>query len=134
MYGPQPGFVNPYAQNITLAVTRSITPSLTVDLRYIGTLGRRQLNAAFQINQPNFRFNGLKDAFDAARAGNDGSPALKVLEDMFKGINIAGAGFGPVGSVFNGVVQTAGMHLRATTQGGINSNLANGNYSALAAT
>ena len=83
-----------------------------MDLRYIGTLGRKQWNAAFQINQPNFLLNGLKEAFDAARAGNDSSPALQVLENMFKGINIAGAGFGPVGTVFNGVLQTAGMHLR----------------------
>src|SRR6185295_15099213 len=101
MYVPQPGFVNPYVQNITLSVARSLTSNLTLDLRYIGTLGRKQLNAAFQINQPNFLFNGLKDAFDAARSGNDSSPALQVLENMFKGINIAGAGFGPVGSVFN---------------------------------
>src|SRR5207237_9074194 len=88
MYVPQPNFVNPYAQNITLSVTRSINPKLTVDMRYIGTLGRKQLNAAFQINQPNFLYNGLKEAFDAARAGNDGSPALQVLENMFKGANL----------------------------------------------
>src|SRR5262249_54011409 len=115
MYVPQPNWTNPYAQNITLAVTRSITPNLTVDLRYIGTLGRKQLNAAFQINQPNFRTNGLKDAFDAARAGDDSSPALKVLDDMFRGINIAGGtGSGAVGSTVNGVLQTAAMHLRAS--------------------
>src|SRR5437868_5095229 len=138
VYNPQPGLVNPYAQNLTLSVTRSVTSKLTVDLRYIGTLGRRQLNAAFQINQPNFRTNGLKEAFDAARAGNDSSPALKVLEDMFKGINLAGTGFGPVGTVFNGVLQTAGMHLRASTgttsgvTGNLQSNLANGNYAGVA--
>src|SRR5439155_14942232 len=92
----------------------------------------------FQIKQPNFRTNGLKEAFDAARAGNDSSPALKVLEDMFKGINIAGTGFGPVGTVFNGVLQTAGMHLRASTgttasvTGNLQSNLANGNYAGVA--
>jgi hypothetical protein len=139
MYVPQPGFVNPYVQNITLSVARSLTSNLTLDLRYIGTLGRKQLNAAFQINQPNFRTNGLKDAFDAARAGNDGSPALKVLEDMFKGINVAGTNFGPVGSVFGGALQTAGMHLRASqattsgVTGNLQSNLANGNYAAVAA-
>src|SRR5207244_10237525 len=58
--------------------------------------------------------------------------------DMFKGINIAGTGFGPVGSVFNGVLQTAGMHLRASTgttagvTGNLQSNLANGNYAGVA--
>ncbi|MBI2149040.1 MAG: carboxypeptidase regulatory-like domain-containing protein, partial [Acidobacteria bacterium] len=53
VYNPQPGLVNPYAQNVTLSVTRSVTSNLAVDLRYIGTLGRKQWNAAFQINQPN---------------------------------------------------------------------------------
>jgi len=133
VYNPQPNLRNPYAQNLTLSLTRSISSNLSVDLRYIGTLGRKQWNAAFQINQPNFLTNGLKEAFDAARAGNDSSPALQVLEQMFSGINIAGAGFGPVGTVFNGTLQTAGLHMRGTTTGGINSNLANGNYSAVAA-
>ncbi len=49
---------------------------------------------------------------------------------MFRGMNIAGAGFGPVGSPFGGVLQTAGMHLRANTT--LRGNLANGNYTALA--
>ena len=133
IYNPQPDLRNPYAQNITMSVTRLLSSKFTVDMRYVGTLGRKQWNAAFQINQPNFLYNGLKEAFDAARAGNDSSPALQVMEDMLKGVNIAGAGFGPVGSTpAGGVLQTAGMHLRAaaTTQ----ANLANGNYSALAAT
>ncbi len=139
VYNPAPNLRNPYAQNLTLSLTRSVSSNLTVDLRYIGTLGRKQWNAAFQINQPNFLFNGLNEAFDAARAGNDSSPALQVLENMFRGINIAGAGFGPVGSTFNGVLQTAGMHLRASTAtaqgilGGLQTHLANGNYANAAA-
>jgi hypothetical protein len=123
---------NPYAQDITLTVTRSITPNLTLDVRYIGTLGRRQWNVAFDTNVPNFLYNGLKEAFDAARAGNDSSPALQVLEQMFNGINIAGNGYGPVSTTVNGVLQTAGMHLRASPS--FQSSLANGNYLQLAAT
>ena len=133
IYIPDPGDQTPYAQNLTLSVTRSIRSNLTLDVRYIGTLSRKQWDPVVNINQPNFLYNGLRDAFDAARAGNDSSPALKVLEDMFKGINVAGttAGFGPVGSTVNGVLQTAGMHLRQNTA--LRQNLANGNYSALAA-
>src|SRR5207253_11403541 len=118
--------------NVTLSVTRSLKSNLTVDVRYIGTLSRKQWDPVVNINQPNFLYNGLGAAFDAARAGNDSSPALKVLEDMFRGINVAGAGFGPVGSTFNGVLQTAGMHLRASSS--FQTNLANGNYAALAGT
>ncbi len=137
IYAPQPGLVNPYAQDVTLSVTRSITQNVTVDLRYIGTLGRKQWNAAFQLNSPNFLTNGLKDAFDAARAGDDSNPSLQLLERMFKGINIAGAG--AVGSTVNGVLQTAGAQLRASTAtatgvtGNLQSNLANGNYANVAA-
>ena len=133
IYIPSATVRNPYAENITLSVTRSITSSLTLDVRYIGTLGRRQWNVAFDTNVPNFLYNGLKEAFDAARVGDDSNPSLKVLEDMFKGINIAGcAGCGPVGSVQNGVLQTAGMHLRASPS--FQSNLANGNYFGVATT
>ena len=131
IYIPDPGLSTPYAQNLTLSVTRSVSSNLTVDLRYIGTLSRKQWDPVVNINQPNFLYNGLKEAFDAARAGNDSSPALQVLEDMFRGMNIAGTGFGPVGSPFGGVLQTAGMHLRANTT--LRDNLANGNYTALAA-
>lgn len=139
IYIPSVSVRNPYAENITLAVTRSITSNLTLDVRYIGTLGRRQWNVAFDTNVPNFLYNGLKDAFDAARAGNDSSPSLQILEQMFKGINIAGSGCsgtgtacGPVGTSVNGVLQTAGMHLRASSS--FQTNLANGNYFQLATT
>lgn len=140
IYVPQANLRNPYAENLTLSVTRSITNNLTLDVRYIGTLGRRQWNTNFQINQPNFLFNGLKAAFDAARVGNDSSPDLQVLERMFKGVNIAGTGFGPVGSTVNGVLQTAGAELRASTAtsgnvtgSNLQQNLANGNYENVAA-
>ena len=115
VYNPQANLRNPYAENVTLSVTRSLTNNLTLDVRYIGTLGRRQWNSNFQINQPNFLFNGLKEAFDAARAGNDGSPALQVLENMFKGINIAGAGFGPVGRCSTAFSRPPVPSLRAST-------------------
>src|SRR5262249_9689300 len=86
---------------------------------------------AFDTNVPNFLYNGLKEAFDAARVGDDNNPSLQVLEQMFKGVNIAGCtGCGPVGTVQNGVLQTAGMHLRASSA--FQSKLANGTYFGLA--
>jgi Carboxypeptidase regulatory-like domain len=141
VYNPQANLRNPYTENMTLSVTRSLSNNLTLDVRYIGTLGRRQWNSNFQINQPNFLYNGLKEAFDAARAGNDSSPALQVLETMFAGINlVGGTGSGPVGTSPNGVLQTAGAQLRASTATSVNvtgsnlqQNLANGNYENVAA-
>ena len=127
IYVPDPNLVTPYAQNLTLSVTRSVGSKVSVDLRYVGTLGRKQRSAANNINVPNFRSNGLKEAFDAVRRGDESA----LLNPIFNGINIAGAGFGPVGTPFSGVQQTAGMHMRQSTT--FNSNLANGNYMALAA-
>jgi hypothetical protein len=122
-----PHFVSPYIQNMTLSVTRNLSRNLTLDVRYIGTLTRKNLNTV-NLNVSNFTTNGLKEAFDAARAGGDSA----LLDQMFNGINIAGAGFGPVGTTVNGVRQTGAMHLRAATQQSMRNSLANGNYEALA--
>jgi hypothetical protein len=97
-----------------------------VDLRYLGTLGRKQWNVQLQTNQSNFLYNGLKEAFDAARSGGESV----LLNNIFNGINIAGNGFGPVGTSLNGVQQTGALHLRQDTR--FRSNLANGNDQALA--
>jgi hypothetical protein len=121
VYNPQRGVVTPYTQNLTLSLTRSVTKSVTLDLRYVGTLARKQWNPVLNINIPNFLYNGLKDAFDAARAGGESA----LLDQIFKGINL---GAGTVGS--NGFTGAAAV--RADSR--FNSNLANGNYSAMAAT
>jgi hypothetical protein len=121
IYQPGSGLVTPYTQNLTFGVTRSLSSNLTMDLRYVGTLARKQNNnSGFNINVPNFLYNGLKEAFDAARAGGE-SP---LLNQIFNGINL---GAGTVGPNFTGAAA-----LRADSR--FNSNLANGNYMAMAAT
>jgi hypothetical protein len=134
-----PNYVAPSIQNLTLSVTRNVTSKVTLDLRYIGTLSRK-LWSNVDLNAPNFLYNGLKEAFDAARRGGES----QLLDDMFAGLNIAGTGCatatgtatpcGPVGSTTSGVFQTGAMHLRAAAASNIRTNLANGNYSALAST
>jgi hypothetical protein len=128
VYIPQPNLVNPYVQNLTLSITRSLGSNMALDLRAVSTLGRKQWNVQFQTNNPNFLTNGLKEAFDAVRSGGES----ELLNNMFKGINIAGTGYGPVGGVTGDVQQTAALHLRNDTR--FRSNLANGNYQALATT
>jgi len=131
LYVPDPALVVPYAQNLTLAVTRSITPNLTLDLRYVGTLARKQRSAQNDINIPNFLTNGLKEAFDAVRAGGES----QLLTDMLTGMNIGGSGFSAIGS---SPTQTAGIQMRGSAltatgvTGTLQSNLANGNYAAVA--
>ncbi len=123
-----PNLTTPYVQNLTLNQTRNVGRKLTLDGRYIGTLSRK-LYGSVNLNSPNFLFNGLKEAFDAARAGGE-SP---LLDKMFNGINIVGgAGTGPVGTTVGGVPQTGAGQLRVATASLLKNNLANGNYVALA--
>jgi len=118
--GFDPNYTTPYVQNLTLAVTRNIGQRVTVDTRYIGTLSRK-LYDSLNLNSPNFLYNGLKEAFDAARAGGESA----LLDQMFRGVNIVGAG----GAGLSGAEQ-----LRRATASSIRNNLANGNYFALANT
>jgi len=123
-----PNFATPYIQNVTLSVTRTLGSKFTLDVRYIGTLSRK-LPGNMDLNSVNFKNNGLKEAFDKIRRGDD-TPGI--LDQMFAGLNIAGSGFGPVGTVLNNVPQTAGLHMRSSPT--FSGNLANGNYLQLATT
>jgi hypothetical protein len=131
-----PNYLTPYTQNLTLALTRNVTQSLTLDVRYIGTLSRKLLGTV-DINSPNFLNNGLLEAFNSVRNGGES----RLLDDMLNGINLAGFGYGPIGTTVNGVPQTAALHMRAPAfvwapQIGdfstVQDSLANGNYVALA--
>jgi hypothetical protein len=87
IYQPGSGLVTPYTQNLTLSLTRSLHSNLTLDLRYVGTLSRKQNNnSGFNINVPNFLYNGLKEAFDAARAWRRVAAAgSHIQRDQFRG-------------------------------------------------
>jgi hypothetical protein len=59
---------NPYIQSLNLSVTRNIGSNLTVDVRYIASLSRKQISGT-NLNQPNYINNGLFAEFDRARNG-----------------------------------------------------------------
>ncbi len=59
-----PNYVSPYVQNLTLSVTRSVRRNITVDLRYVGTLARKQFGS-LNLNTRNFLYNGLIDEFNS---------------------------------------------------------------------
>jgi hypothetical protein len=132
-------YVTPYVQNLTMAVTRNVSRKVTVDVRYVGTMSRKTYGT-LDVNSSNFLYNGLKEAFDAARYGGESA----LLDQMFNGIQVATTGCvapsgatvtcGPVGSTTGGVSQTGAMHLRAATASNLRNNLADGNYLALANT
>jgi hypothetical protein len=72
-----PNVKNPYIQSLTLSVTRNLGNNVTVDVRYIGTLSRKQIGN-FTLDSVNFINNGLLAAFDIARAGGE-SPLLNQM-------------------------------------------------------
>ena len=113
-------FEAPYIHNLTLSLTRNIRNNLTLDLKYIGTMSRKN-TSSFDINTPNFLTNGLLEAFNAARYGDDTNPATALLDRIFA----------PVRGTTSGV-----KYLRTSTRtvGGVQLRrmLANGNYSGLA--
>lgn len=111
-------FRTPYIQNLTLAVTRNIGNSFTVDVRYVGTLTRKNTNT-FNINTPNFVTNGLLEAFDAARYGDDASPAAQLLDQIFAPVRGSKSGAAYLRASMRGTPQVRNM-------------LANGNYQGLA--
>ncbi len=128
MYDPE--LQTPYIQNLTLSVTRNIGSNLTVDLRYIGTLSRKQ-RSTINLNSANFIDNGLKELFDCARTGCTDTALNAELDRMFWGVSLNDPlwGYGPVGTThpYFGY-QSGAAHLRGFQ--GVN--LANADYAAVA--
>jgi|KBSSwiStaDraftv2_1062776.scaffolds.fasta_scaffold02314_6 hypothetical protein len=126
-----PEYTSPYVQNLTLSVTRAVRKNITVDLRYIGTLSKKQYTS-INLNSSNFLYNGLLQELNSIRTGGE-SP---LLDAMMSGINIcatgcaAGVTYGAIGTSVGGVQQTAAQQMRSNST--FQANLANGNYSAVA--
>jgi Carboxypeptidase regulatory-like domain len=111
-------YLSPYVQNFTFSVTRNLRRNLTLDVRYVGTVARKLFVEA-PINQPNFLYNGLKEAFDLARSGQEST----LLNDLTTSVNAA---FGGSGSAW--------LRAQATGAGSANmaNSLARGDYANLA--
>jgi hypothetical protein len=120
-----PDYKLPYVMNANLSVTRQLRRNMTLDVRYIGSFQRRR-DITFDLNTFNVFYNEeLFQALLDTRAGKD--PLL--FDQMFAGLDLhgsSGTGYGPVGSVVNGVYQTGAAHLRRNAT--FTSNLANGNF------
>jgi hypothetical protein len=141
-------YVNPYVQNLTLSITRSVNKNLTLDVRYVGTLSRKNYTT-ININSNNFLYNGLLDALNRVRTGTEitkapGDP-LSLLDQMFAGINLCtstlaptagncttGQPYGAIGQTVGGVYQTAAYQMRSNTT--FQANLANGAFNNIAGT
>jgi hypothetical protein len=127
-----PNVRTPYVQNLTMSLTRNIGSNLTVDVRYIGTLSRKQMNSV-NLNIANmYAKTGGKTLFDLFSAARRGENPVE-LDNMFMGLNLANPAYGyaAVGTKNGaGVYQTGAMHLRANTT--VQGALANGDFASVA--
>src|SRR5207245_9448157 len=89
-----PDYYTPYVETFTLGVTRSLTSNLPLDLRYLGDRGMK-LHSSLNLNEADFRNNGLLQALSITRAGGD----APMFDQMFKGLKL---GSGVVGKVLSG--------------------------------
>jgi Carboxypeptidase regulatory-like domain/TonB-dependent Receptor Plug Domain len=119
-----PHLRNPYVQNLTLSVTRSLHRNGTLDVRYIGTLARESLGS-FDLNTSTVYYNPeLFNALQVTRAGGNDP----LFDQMFAGLRLSGvaATVLPV----DGITSRGSDQLRLSTA--TQANLANGNYVAVA--
>jgi hypothetical protein len=137
MYSPD--YITPYTDNYTLSVTRNVNAKLTVDVRFVDTIGKALpgtigggVGAAgsFDLNTVNVYHNPeLFQALENTRKGLDDP----LFDSMLIGLNLnpTVAGFGPVGTSVGGILQRGSAQLRRNAT--FTANLANGNYAGVAA-
>jgi hypothetical protein len=127
-----PNLSNPYVQNLTLSVTRQLHRTGTLDVRYIGTLARKQLGS-MDLNTSTVYYNPeLLNALKVTRAGGN----APLFDQMFAGIRLSGVA--PTVPVVDGITSRGSDQLRQTLAFDtsnfalVASNLANGNFVAVA--
>jgi hypothetical protein len=121
--GYDPNIRTPYTHNINLSLTHVIN-NITIDLRYVSTLSRKGVGD-ININTPNvFRNKELLEALNAVRRGEESPLIDRMLNGFVFGQtgnwNAVGSEGGPTGAY---VLKNFGT---------FQSNLANGNYAAVA--
>jgi len=116
-------YTTPYVQTMTLGVTRSLASNMTLDVRYIGTKGLK-MHGSYNLNDADFRRNGLLQALDITRQGGDAA----MFDVMLKGLNL-GTAAAPL-IVGQNVTGSEALRRNATFY----TNISNGNYVAVART
>ena len=115
---------NPYVENVTLSVTRTMSRNSTLDVRYIGTLSRKGLGT-MDLNTSTVYYNPeLFRALQVTRAGGNDP----LFDQMFAGLRLSGVP--STVPLVDGVTSRGSDQLRQSTA--TRANLANGNFVAVA--
>jgi len=96
--------VNPYIQNFNVEIQRELAKNLTLEVRYIGSKGTK-LYGGVSLNDVNIKENGILDAFNATRRGDNNVP---LFDKMLNGLNL---GLGTI----DGQTVTGAQSLRNNT-------------------
>jgi hypothetical protein len=116
-----PTLSNPYVQNLTLSITRNLSRNQTLDVRYTGTLARKQIGG-MDLNTSTVMYNPeLFNALKVTRAGGNDP----LFDQMFAGIRLSGVTAPPAGVVLSGSDQ---LRQSTATRGA----LANGDFQTVA--
>ena len=93
-----PDYATPYTQTLTLSVTRTLTSRTTLDVRWVGTLARKQAGS-LNLNTSSIFYNPeLMDALERTRRGEN----VDLFDRMLAGLDLnTAAGYGPVGTCTN---------------------------------
>jgi len=109
--------ITPYIQNFNIEIQRQLAKNTTLEVRYVGSKGTK-LFGAVNLNYENIFNNGILQAFNQTRAGQD----APLFDQMLRGINL---GNGVVGPTLSG---SAALRSNSTTR----TMIANGSVGALA--
>jgi hypothetical protein len=120
IYGYADDWKTPYFQSFNFSIQRQLSNNITFDIGWVGNHGSH-LQVNHNINDVNVLTNGLLDAFNAVRAGQNNVP---LMDQIFNGVNFAGVGV--VGQ--NGLTAAQALRRSTTTNGFI----ANGNVGGFA--
>lgn len=131
-----PNYATPYTENFTLSVTRQLTRGTSLDVRYVGTMGKK-LPGNLGLNDSTVFHNAeLMDAIFITRAGGNAPLFDQMLAGLNLNVGVAAADttkgtYAAIGTVnAAGVYQSGSMHLRRNAT--FAANLANGNFEAVA--
>jgi hypothetical protein len=111
-----PHYATPYTQNLTLSVARNVSKQINVEVRYVGTLARKQAGSLSLNDSTVFYNEELFDALRVTRAGGDAPLFDQMLAGLNLNSNVIASATAPLfGTVGTSVVQPTGTLLAGQT-------------------